>query len=98
MTAPLLESVARAICTESLRWDEDEAAPSMLISLVDVNWPKYIPEARASIQALREPSPAMLDAFVSRALQVSVSGEGGWTQYAIGQWQQMVDAALREQP
>jgi hypothetical protein len=37
----------------------------------------------------------MLDAFVARALQVSVQGEGGWTNYARNQWQTMLDAALR---
>jgi hypothetical protein len=95
MTTPLLERVARAICR--LHAEEDHPADCVEY-LVERNWRDYIPEARASILAMREPSPAMLDAFVSRALQVSVSGEGGWTQYAIGQWQQMVDAALREQP
>lgn len=42
-----------------------------------------------------EPTPAMIDAFVSRALQVSVHGEGGWPEYARNQWQQMLAAILR---
>jgi len=50
----------------------------------------------AVLMHLREPTPAMVDAFVSRALQVSISGEGGWSAYAVGQWRTMVDAAIRE--
>ena len=44
-----------------------------------------------------EPTPAMIDAFVSRALQVSISGEGGWSEYARNQWKQMLAAILRAQ-
>jgi hypothetical protein len=87
----MIERVARAICASGVCIDPDSYD-------VDRYWRRWIPEARAAISAMREPTPAMLDTFVSRALQVSVSGEGGWTQYAIGQWQQMIDAALRDQP
>lgn len=52
--------------------------------------------ARAAIKAMREPSPAMLDRFVSRALCVSIHGEGGWSEYGRNQWQAMIDAALAE--
>lgn len=51
-------------------------------------------EVRAVLLAIREPTPAMLDRFVSRALQVSVHGEGGWSEYGRNQWQAMIDAAL----
>lgn len=37
-----------------------------------------------------EPTPAMIDRFVSRALQVSIHGEGGWSEYARSQWKQML--------
>jgi len=43
-----------------------------------------------------EPTPAMLDAFVSRALQVPIQGEGGWSEYGRNQWQQMLTAYLAE--
>lgn len=39
----------------------------------------------------------LFDAFVSRALQVSISGEGGWSEYARNQWKQMLAAILRSQ-
>ncbi len=43
-----------------------------------------------------EPSRAMVDAFVARALQVTVQGEGGWSEYARNQWAQMLAAANKE--
>lgn len=62
------------------------------------NWTRSEIEAviKAVLEAVREPSNAMLDSFVSRALQVSIHGEGGWSEYGRNQWQAMIDAALRE--
>ena len=45
----------------------------------------------AVLEAMQEPSPAMLDRFVSRALCVSVSGEGGWSEYGRNQWATMLE-------
>lgn len=45
----------------------------------------------AVLEAMQEPSPAMLDRFVSRALCVSVSGEGGWSEYGRNQWAAMLE-------
>lgn len=40
-----------------------------------------------------EPTPEMIDRFVSRALCVSVSSEnGGWSGYAVEQWKAMLSA------
>lgn len=52
--------------------------------------------ARAAIEAMMDPTPAMIDRFVSRALCVSVHGDGGWSNYAREQWQTMVQAALSD--
>ena len=41
----------------------------------------------------REPTEAMIDRFVSRALCVSVHGDGGWSNYAREQWAAMLAAA-----
>lgn len=67
----------------------------------DINEPRqsdYLDGARAVIQALYEPTPAQLDRFVSRALCVSIHGEGSWTAYARNQWQTMMDALLSPPP
>lgn len=50
--------------------------------------------ARAAIQSMTEPTDAMIDRFVSRALCVSIHGDGGWSNYAREQWQAMIQAAL----
>lgn len=62
----------------------------------DSKWSETI--ARAAIMAMREPAEAMIDRFVSRALCVSVHGEGGWSNYGRGQWQTMIDGALNANP
>jgi hypothetical protein len=51
--------------------------------------------ARAAIEAMREPTVAQINYFVSRALCVNVHGDGGWSEYAKAQWQAMIDAALK---
>jgi hypothetical protein len=43
-----------------------------------------------------EPTEAMLDAAVAMALQVSVSGQGGWTKYVAGLYAQMLAAAQQK--
>lgn len=40
-----------------------------------------------------EPTHKMLDAGVAMALQVSVSGEGGWSKYIRGLYRQMISAS-----
>lgn len=44
----------------------------------------------------RAPTEAMIDRFVSRALNVSVHGDGGWSNYAREQWAVMLKAAEGE--
>lgn len=39
-----------------------------------------------------EPTEEMIDRFVSRALCVSVHGDGGWSKYAREQWSAMLSA------
>lgn len=88
----MIERVAKAIYEEDDPWHKAWPWP-------DLNESQGSPEpyrriAAAAIKAMREPSEAMLDRFVSRALCVSISGEGGWSEYARAQWQTMIDAAL----
>jgi D-alanyl-D-alanine dipeptidase len=45
---------------------------------------------------LMEPSSAMIDRFVSRALCVTVHGDGGWSNYAREQWTAMLSAFMAE--
>lgn len=53
-------------------------------------------EAQGFVVVPREPTEAMIDRFVSRALNVSVHGDGGWSNYAREQWAAMLKAAEGE--
>lgn len=50
--------------------------------------------ALAAIEALREPTTAMLDCGVAFALQVSIGGDYRWTDYVGDKHRAMIDAAL----
>lgn len=85
----MIERVARALHAHEDSWN-------------DIDW-EYLPagtrtlfsaQARAAIEAMREPSEAMLDCGVAFALQASVAGFGGWTKYITAKHQAMIDAAL----
>jgi hypothetical protein len=54
MTTPLLERVARAICAVLLAAKYQGISGELTDRVVDRSWRDYIPEARASIQAMRE--------------------------------------------
>lgn len=49
-------------------------------------------EAQGFVIVPREPTEAMVDRFVSRALCVSIHGDGGWSNYAMEQWKTMIEA------
>lgn len=71
-----IEEVARAICM---------ADDSHDVSL----WREFLPEARAAIEAMREPSEAMADDGGVASLIVDAT--------AVTVWHAMVQAALNEQ-
>jgi hypothetical protein len=82
MTTPLIERVARAIC-KARGVDPDGVIANRPA------WKLYIPEARASILAMREPTMEMVEA--------------GRIKYCTKEqtrrlWAAMIDEALREQP
>jgi hypothetical protein len=61
------------------------------------HWQEWIDLAIPAIEAMLEPTPAMLDAGVSYALQVAPEDAGGWSAFVAAIYQQMIDAALNEQ-
>jgi len=85
----MVEKVARAMCVEG-GYDPNELMPND-----GPRWRYYMPNASAAIRAMREPTPEMIDRFVSRALQVSVGSGYTWSDYARDQWQAMIDGALQ---
>lgn len=74
MAESMVERVARAICRAHGKWIEDDS------------WRIYQDEARAAIEAMREPTDAMMR-------QMEIAGGAGMR----GVWWMGVDAALNEQ-
>ncbi len=91
MTEFMIERVARAICRVdlmSIAMEENIAlAPNGLDASVDKVWRSAIPNARAVLEAMREPTPAMTRVAVENGL----SGNS-----AHVAWSWMIDAALKE--
>jgi hypothetical protein len=91
--APIVERVARAICDANgidpdKAFDPDaEGAP--------MYWTIFIPEARASILAMREPTDAMALAGEAELLKPSTQAGRTHAQYAADQWRAMIDEALK---
>lgn len=81
----MVERVARALANDT---PEDWQDLPFLHKLA------FNAHARAAIEAMMEPTPAMIDRFVSRALCVSIHSEDGWSNYARNQWQAMIAGAL----
>jgi hypothetical protein len=78
----MVERVARALCRSAALGDPGQA-------YIDANWPNYSTAARAAIEAMREPTEAMIGA-----------GRGALPNFcpedsdALVCWQDMIDAAL----
>jgi hypothetical protein len=81
--APIVERVARAIAKQ--------IASSAGVATHGDTWRDWIPEARASILAMREPTEAMREAGAQYA-------ECGISANAVFGYRAMIDEALKEQP
>lgn len=73
----MIERVARAICKSQTQTDR--------------TWEAFLPEATAAIEAMREPTDAMVDAGSSHFHEENSTGAAA---YCFGD---MIDAALNEQ-
>lgn len=77
MTESMIERVARAICRAGITGPKDH-----LNEQENSNWRKFESEARAAIEAMREPTERMCEA-------------ADWTQQSeVKQYQWAIDAAL----
>ena len=85
----MIERVARAIC----------AAHGYRDPYIDATWPKYEPHARAAIEAMREPTRAVIKAGVDFAPVALPSMAAAQAPYIMRlKFQQMITAALEENP
>ena len=94
MGEDMVERVARALC----RVDSHPENATMDGKPL---WMDYIPEARAAIEAMREPTGAMAKAGAGAELTTSYGGEYNTFDYLSGEnaadvWRDMIDAALNQ--
>ena len=54
----------------------------------------YLADALAAMEAMREPTPGMLDAGVAYALNVTLERAGGWSEYIRAKHRHMLDAEI----
>lgn len=82
----MIERVARAICRAGMSGPKDH-----LNKQENLNWRKFEIEARAAIEAMREPTNAMVEAS-------NREWDGRMSHRSSGAWQAMIDAALSPSP
>ena len=90
MTASPLERAARALCSLDGHPEDAKMDGKPL-------WMNYLPEVRAVLAAIREPSQPMLDAAF--AVEDDVQTATGWTRGKVDclhRWPTMIDAMLEE--
>lgn len=92
MTA--LERIARALAAQ--HWRDAGASEEQVLAFADIDWPEFVPDARAALTALREPDDRMLQA--ADALDVYPLGSSTPSEVADFEikWQAAIDAALQE--
>lgn len=89
----MVERVARALAAQSFEAaGNDKPGPS---AAAERRWPHFVPQARTAIEAMREPTEAMLRA--SPLIGTGITEKGDWatnTRPAQAVWPAMIDAAL----
>mgnify|MGYP003533336734 FL=1 len=86
MTESMIERVAKALCEENKPFD--------------INWQTFIPEARAALMAMREPTDLLIDSACVARIRLYPSFEGQKPQPTAGEviiaeYRAMIDAALQ---
>ena len=61
MTA--LERIARALAAQ--HWRDAGASEEQVLAFADIDWPEFVPDARAALTALREPDEAIVFSWVT---------------------------------
>ena len=84
----MIEKVARALAREYISHHGEESAATD--DYIEGNWPLFAREARAAIEAMREPTDGMLQAGAKGSGEDSLG-------VAEGAWQAMIQAALSEE-
>lgn len=86
----MVERVARALAAHSWELGGNDHSKE---PFVDRRWPHYTGQARAAIEAMRDPTPTMIRAAY---LTYDSEGQGGVDpEQAEHAWRSMIDAALQ---
>lgn len=84
----MIERVARALASH--HWYMSGNDPEKEGAVIDRRWRNFEPQARAAIEAMRDPPQAMLDAGI---------GDAGWGDCEESEinyrWNAMINAALK---
>lgn len=90
----IIEKLARAICKS--RWADrfDVRNDEIGDDMQDIYWKDYVPDAKLILQAIREPSEAMLFAGCCET-PFRWESEGG-AQMTADVWRAMIDSALAD--
>lgn len=104
-----LERIARAICAErSPRLDKAEAPASVRPHVaqaffahaqqvwIDQNWRDYVPDARAALLSIREPTAEMKAAAPRWAIEAGYEGWNDDEWVAEKTWRTMIDKASED--
>jgi len=81
MSESMVERVARAIAASNFESDD----PAYTSSHIDANWDIYVEQARAAIEAMREPSLDMVDSACFAWIKLYLAFEGQKRQSTIGE-------------
>lgn len=100
----MIERVARAICEENVGECDTVCfgdSGTVFSEERKPRWQWWVPEARAAIEAMKEPTEAMLLA-ATRAEFSKSDSEGSWTEWperdaVEAAWPAMISAALSEE-
>ncbi|MFD2431304.1 hypothetical protein ACFSUK_31095 [Sphingobium scionense] len=85
-----IERAARALC----RLD---GHPQAGVSDADMPWEDYLPQVRAVLEALHEPSDWMAEAGAELLRHVGADeGEQGYRQDAVDIWRYMLDSMVKD--
>lgn len=87
----LIEKVARALAAHSWELGGNDHSKE---PFVNRRWPHYVGQARAAIEAMREPTNKMVDEEGGEYINLGRADDASYQPRLI--WQGMVDTALSE--
>lgn len=91
----MLEKVARAICRPVYEMSMRGQTPGVIDKYIEINWPNHLDQARAAVEALREPSEGMVEAG-SFAVEADVITTFQAIRSAKDAFTAMIDHILKE--